>query len=70
MTVKIHLTRQSFLYLPYYKMVVTFGKVTWAETSSKTSNNGSVGWLLSILSQRAYHERKMKNLGDIDFTPG
>lgn len=51
-------------------MVVTFRKVTWAETSSKTSNNGSVGWLLSILSQRAYHERKMKNLGDIDFTPG
>ena len=47
-------------------MVVTFRKVTWAETSSKTSNNGSVGWLLSILSQRAYHERKMKNLGDID----
>ena len=51
-------------------MVVTFRKVTWAETSSKTSNSGSVGWLLSILSQRAYQERKMKNLGDIDFTPG
>ena len=70
MKVKIHLTRQSFLYLPYNKMVVTFRKGTWAETSSKTSNNGSVGWLLSILSQRAYQERKMKNLGDIYFTPG
>ena len=51
-------------------MVVTFRKVTWAETSSKTSNNGSVGWLLSILSQRAYQERMVKNLDDMDFTPG
>ena len=62
MKVKIHQTRQSFFYLPYNKMVVTFRKVTWAETSSKTSNNGSVGWLLSILSQRAYQERNIKKI--------